>query len=718
MRNNRGTSNNVPLSSSSPVAVKPEKDGRLVKLVLLSTAICLGIWGMLHHPLYEEFRLSRLTLPQFQNELKSHSDDPAFLYHLGRKLNQSERFVEADPFLRKAVGISPENPAYRDEWAKALLGSGLTTAAYGQLREFAGKNENLAESHLILGKFYVTQNSMKRAKEELVKTVKLNSTLGEAWALLCTSENSLGNEQASREAAKKAVELRPANAGDRLIYARFLLRANQIQVARKEYEEALRLAPNQWDAHRDYAEFLLTYGDAKDVPIALKEAKAAVEANKTDASSQLTLGRALIKSGSISDAVEPLKRAADLSKDESSPALELTQTYRSLGQSKEAEEWNHSYLKRKKFEQDRSALWESLRVSPENADLHRKLATLLGKHGDTEGCIRQFASAMRCAVDAPTALIPAANALTEGGFATQALPLAQRAVAVASANPKAHEALGNALLGTGQLHQAGLEYDKTVGWEPERRDFLKKKLEAYSAERANKPSPAEQVYRDAKKMAQEQVGPRQMTPEVEALAKRAVELEPNNPTYVWFLMEVQIAQKRKEEAILSARNLLRLVPRDSRGNALLGLLLAEKANTPAEYQEASKYLKQVATDPLVKATYHYGLGVLALRQNQGENAVRELKLAVQLDPKSDVGLYQLALAQRLAGDVPGSALTMVAYAKRQESKRLLSEALGNIAQHPDDLQLYEKAAKLYERSDLQDQAKAIRQAGFDRSHNK
>lgn len=718
MRKNRGASNNVPLSSSTRIKANSGKIGTIVKIVLLFTAVCLGIWGVLHHPLYEDFRYSRLSLPQFQKELKNHSDDPAFLYHLGRKLNQNERFVEADPFLRKAVGISPENPEYRDEWTKSLLGSGLTTAAYGQLREFVARHDKLAEAHLLLGKFYATQNSMKHAKEEMEKTLALNSSIGEAWALLSIAEMNLNNEQSALAAAKKAVELRPGNADDHLLYARLLAHSKQLQLAKLEIEQALRIAPNQWDALRDHADFVIANGEAKDLPNALIEAKRSVGVRENEPSNLFTYGRALRKSGFAIEALSPLERAANLGRDDLLSALELSQTNRELGRNKEADTWNEEYLKRKTYEQDRVALWEALRVQPQNANIHKKLANLLASHGDTEACLRQFAAAFHCAVDAPPALIPAANSLTESGFATRALPLAQRAVFIAESNPKAHEALGNALLGIGKLHQAGLEYDKVVGWEPERRPILKKKLEDFVSVSAKHPSLAEQAYREAKNMAQEQVGPRQMTPEVEALAKRAVALEPSNPIYAWFLMEVQIAQKEKEEAILSARNLLRIVPRDTRGNALLGLLLAEKAKTDTDFKEASKYLKQAATDPLVKATYHYGLGVLALRQNQGEAAVRELKLAVEYDPKSDVGYYQLALAQKMIGDSTASAKSLSIFTKRQEAKKQLSNALGDIAQHPDEFKLYERAATLYEANDLKDQAQAIRQAKNIRMHKR
>ena len=713
-QNRKGASSGAPDSTQQPLPKRRTNSLWVVRIALFSLVCVVAGWGVLHHPAYEEFTLSRLDISQFPKLIKSHMDDPMFLYQLGRKLNEKERYSEADPFLRRAVGISPDNPKYRDEWARALLGSGLTSAAYGQLREFAGKNESLPEAHLNLGKFYVTQNSMIHAKEELDRTVQLNPKLGEAWAYLSVAENSLGNEEKARDASKKAVELRPDNAGDHLIYAQFLIRANDLKQAKEMLTLAKTLAPNKSDVHRGYADFLLTYGTPQDYPVALEEAQKTVHLNPNDGSAKLLLGRAFIRTGNANAALSPLKDAVDLLMYDSTPALELSGAYRSLGRIEEASLWNHNYISRKKFEQDRSNLWEALRVSPQDVPLHKKLARLLGLHGDTEGCVRQYASAFHCANDSPSAMIPAASDLCEGGFAKRALPLAQRAVEVANSSPKAHQSLGDALLATGQVHQAGLEYDKVVGWNPEQRESLKKKLQSYVDEQAKHPSPAELLYRTSKKLAQETVGPRQMTPAVEELARKAVELDAQNPKYTWFLMEVQIAQKKKEAAILTARRLLKLAPGDSRGNALLGVLLAEKSNSPIEFEEADRYLKRSSLDPLVEATYRYGKGILALRQGKGAVALKELTLSVELDPKSDIGLYQLAQAQKLTGKLSAAEKTMSVFTQRQAQKLQLIEVLGDVSQQPNRLELYEKAAKLYDKSGLPEQAKAIRKAASER----
>src|SRR5262249_23592909 len=209
-----------------------------------------------------------------------------------------------------------------------------------------------------------------------------------------------------------------------------------------------------------------------------------------------------------------------------------------------------------------------------------RFAGLLGARGDVEGCVRHHAAALGCAPDAPPALIAAANDLCDGGHAAAALPLAKRAVGISDSSPAAHEALGNAHLGTGQGHLAGLEYNKTASWLPKRTPVLKERLARYFRERAEHPSPAEQAYQEAVRRERSAIGPRRMTPDVEQLAERAVALEPGNPNYLWYLLRVQTALRKNDAAIDTARRLLAAAPDDGRAHAMLAGPLLERAPTP------------------------------------------------------------------------------------------------------------------------------------------
>lgn len=674
--------------------------------MFLGAAAALGTWGLLRGPWYREITLSGMSLEALQRAPGDVMSDPARLYHIGRRLNDQERFGAADPLLRQAVGLDPDSARLRDEWARALLGSGLTTAAFGQLRQFAGTHPKSADAHFILARFYFTQQSMERAREELELTVGLSPRRAEAWAYLSASRDALRDLDGALRAAKKAVALRPKDADYRVMLADLLSRSNRRAEAGREYRRSTELAPHKEVPHRAYAQWLLH--TAADADLAEAEAVRAVEINPESAQAHLVLGRARVQMGRPEAALVHLQKAAALDKHDPSAPLALKQVFHLLGRPRDAEKWGRTYLARAQIAEQLRVLNQAINARPKDAGLHRRMARLLGRRGDVAGCVRHQASALKSALDAPPTLIAAANALTDGGHAAEALPLARRAVSVADANPAAHEALGNAFLGVGQFHLAGRHYNKAAGWLPERSPILRERLRRFLAHRAANPPPAERAFRQAFRLEQRMVGPKRVTPEGEALARHAVELEPTNPVYLNYLLKLQMAQRKNGEALATVDRLLELVPTDARGRALRAVLLLEKPDGEQDLQTVEADLAAAAADPSVAATRHYALGLLALQRREGPRAVRELRRAAALDPSTDVTHYKLFLAERMAGNDQAARRAMIEFEERQERKRDQAAALGDIAQHPDRPELYRRATALLERQGLSAQAEAIR----------
>jgi Tfp pilus assembly protein PilF len=206
----------------------------------------------------------------------------------------------------------------------------------------------------------------------------------------------------------------------------------------------------------------------------------------------------------------------------------------------------------------------------------------------------------------------------------------------------------------------------------------------------------------------QQFGPKRITPRIEELAERAVRLEPDQPTYLWYLLKIHMARRRDAEARSVARRLLEAAPEDTRAHALLALLLVEEAARPEQFAAVEAHLKAAASDPTTAPTRAYGHGVLALRRQDGEAAVRYLRQAAALDPGADVIHYKLALAEGLRGDAAAARKSMGEFRRRQERKRKESDLLGDIAQRPYRPELYERAARFYDAQGLPEQAGAIR----------
>ena len=464
-------------------------------------ALALIAWDITRTPAYQERRLSRLSLSQLQRERGGRLDDPRLLYYIGLRLNQQGRYAEADPYLRNAVGLDPDAPRLRDAWMQALLGSGLTTAAFGETREFVGTHETSAPAHLILGKYYASQNSMIRATEELNRAVALDPQSSEAWSLLAVAQSALDHIPEAEAACERAVALRPRNAVDRLGLALLLARQGRRPEALASFAGAVALDPASAAAHQAYAHYLLTTAaGSEDDRRAESEARRALSLDPASQGASLTLGQALAAQGRAGEGLPLLLQAARRSPYDAYPALVLSQTYYRLGQTGPQKTWQAEYQARQRRAQREADLVTAILKAPEDARPQRRLARMLAEEGDVVGCLRHQAKAFHCAPDAAPAQAAAAEDLTATGHAADALPLARRATTIATRSPAAFEALADVQLALGQPIEALKTYGKAAALAPYRTPVYQSRLDRYARQhgRGGIPPPAPKTLPDTK----------------------------------------------------------------------------------------------------------------------------------------------------------------------------------------------------------------------------
>ena len=452
----------------------------LLAFLLLLLIAGAGAWVIGHLPQYQERRLSHMSLAQLQGERAGRLDDPQTLYYIGLRLNQQGRYAEADPYLRNAVALDPDSPRLRDAWMQALLGNGLTTAAFGETREFAGTHPDSAPAHLILGKFYVAQNSMIRAVEETSRAAALDPRSGEAWALLAVAQTGLGHITEAEAAAERAVALRPRNAPDRLGLALLLARQGRREKALASFDQAVALDPDSAAAHQAFARYLLTTtAGPDDDRRAEAEARHALALDPANLEAPLTLGQALAAQGRVGEGLPLLLQAARRSPYDPTPALAVSQAYYRLGLAGPQRVWQGEYQTRQRRTSAEGDLVTCILKSPDDARPQRRLAWMLAEEGDVAGCLRHQAKALRCAPDAPPAQAAAAEDLTATGHARLALPLAQRAVTVAPKSPAAQEALGDTQLALDRPAEAARSYSKSARENPEQIKLFQARMDRY-----------------------------------------------------------------------------------------------------------------------------------------------------------------------------------------------------------------------------------------------
>src|SRR5262249_24508879 len=160
---------------------------------------------------------------------------------------------------------------------------------FGELREFAGTHPNLPEAHFILGKFYYTQRSMKRASEEFERAIARRPDYGEAYLSLAGAADSLNDPTKALRAAERAVALMPDRAEAHLAFAALSARANRPpEQVRAEFQKAVSLAPRNAVMHQEYARWLMkSAGTSADRARAAEQAREAITLGIADSASHL-----------------------------------------------------------------------------------------------------------------------------------------------------------------------------------------------------------------------------------------------------------------------------------------------------------------------------------------------------------------------------------------------------------------------------------------------
>jgi tetratricopeptide (TPR) repeat protein len=450
--------------------------------LLLAVMIPVGLWALTNTPWYHERRWQHQPLAALQRESGAHKDDPLFLYYLGLRLNEAQRYNDAVPVLERAAGLDPDGAKQREEWAQALLGVGQVTSAFIELRQFVGTHPHSGPGHLALGKFYMTQRSLVRAEEEFAAAARLSPDDGETWSYLAVARSDLENPVGALAAAQRAVGLRPNNVNDRLLLASVYGRLNRNVEARTAYELACRLGPDRAETHREHALWLLDHPmRPQDLELAETEARRSIALNNGDAKAYLVLGRILIRERRDAAAIAPLERSTAINPINPAPLLALEQACNRLRRTEEAHRWSLIYLRCQQQNTLNMRLQDALSQNPNDPTPHRQLARLMADWGDVVECVKHEAAALRCPRDTSPALVAAGRDFLAVDRPEDALPLANRALTIMPADPTAHELRGDALLKLQQPRMAAAEYDAVVRVWPDREPQYRSKLAAYFA---------------------------------------------------------------------------------------------------------------------------------------------------------------------------------------------------------------------------------------------
>lgn len=329
---------------------------------------------------------------------------------------------------------------------------------------------------------------------------------------------------------------------------------------------------------------------------------------------------ALIRDNRIADAERQLNSILSLVPNEAA-ALDLLGTIRAKqGRLSEAESlftrairidpqligahMNLAYLYLLKGAHDKTAseLREVLRIEPRNADAAYKLAWLLLSQGQLDACITVIDEARQS--QPPSA--PLLVLLGDAYLRKENLDKAEENYLLAL---KEHATDADAMLGLASIYHSRGDANTAI--------LYLRRVKGMISD-----SP-DLLYRFAVIAGDSQLGG-----DAIIALKRAIELNPKEPSYYFAIGVIWLTKPDLQEAEQVFRQFLRLLPGHAQGQMYLGYTLLKQKIYPEAREWLEKSIQKEAATP---ETLYY-LGLIAQEQNENQRAVRLLEQSIQLAP--------------------------------------------------------------------------------------
>lgn len=391
-------------------------------LVLLIGLAVAGVFGIPYTGYWRESQYARQPLKDLSDALPAHGGDPILHYWAGRRLSEAGQNDEAAKVLEQGVRLQPQEVRLRDAWAQALLSSGRSAEAYGQLKEFTASNPNKPQAHFLLGKIALTLGNDKEAVPALQQALKLDPKLAEAWSLLAEAQNRAHTPDEAITSLRRALELDPKRPGD-LTFLGKLLQDKDLTSAIAPLQKSVDLRPNDSYTRGLLAQVLFRSGKPQE---AEKHATEGLRLNPDEPQCNLILGDIKIQSNTFDEAEKYLLQAARLAPFETTAATSLVQLYSRTKNTARLAEWKAELKKRTAWKQEELALHEGLVQDPMNPELNRKMAKLQAQKGNVEESIHRMAIALKQPLESSEVLRAVAGFLRESGLDSAADSLEQR----------------------------------------------------------------------------------------------------------------------------------------------------------------------------------------------------------------------------------------------------------------------------------------------------
>lgn len=281
-----------------------------------------------------------LTQSVFNQNVRGDLED---LRKRGFEYIKTGDWESANSAFVNALAIAPKDGSSLYGSALALFNLKRTPEAedkldilFGSVPSIAGTNQLFADALVLSAIISAVQNKNLLAIEKLERATKLVPThfdahlsLGRAWFESGEMDKSIG-------AFRRAVEIQPFHLKARFFLATALERKGDSAAALKEYREILRRNPDHAEGNLGFGALLLkTEGETSTEAVNALLRAVALDDRLYEA--HVLLGKTFVRVNRAAEAVNHLKKAADLAPDNPEPHFQLAIAYRKLGRKADAE---------------------------------------------------------------------------------------------------------------------------------------------------------------------------------------------------------------------------------------------------------------------------------------------------------------------------------------------------------------------------------------------
>ena len=544
---------------------------------------------------------------------------------LGMALRENGDLAGARLSLQRAIALLPPTTATYIDLGVVYLRLGDLDRAIGQIE--AGLN---APSSIPTPDWDTAIADLREALNKKQNRADARNLLG----LMLGREGADSSELLAE--FREAIRLRPDYAEARDNIGLVLAQADDDEKAIAEFREAIRLRPDYADAHANLGATLMP----TDVEQAVVELEKAVSLDPSSVKAQFNLAEAYGSSPSRG----PTKQIEQLQK-VISIAPTFARAHLSLGK---------ALLHDGKVSDAVTELQEAARLDPQSGEAHYQLGLALARSGKQEEAAaqvqkgRELSAADERNQNANLDITEGRTALAKGEL-EQAAAKFRHASKLQPDSSEAQHYLGLTLEKQGDKQAASAAYRRALELNPSDAQ-AKRALEIYELPdnpvSVAKPT-SDDTEDDQAKVAEFEDYIRQTRfQEVEPLLADYVNQRPTSAWGWYALGYSQFAQKKVGESIRSLAKSLQFDIRNAEAHKMLGrdlMMIGRFDAAQTEFEQGIRY------DPK-SAEIHYDLGKLFSIQDNWEGARKQFVEALRIDPSHIESLDALGLAQEALGD--------------------------------------------------------------------